>query len=373
MHLKMKEYQIRPKSSLFAVLIAMSLLFSVDGQQSGQRWINSDYVTNGRVDTGTSGAHLAVRDGPGIGYNLVGRLPHGQTVHIIRQQNNWVILGPDGNPAAAAGRWVNAAYIKNGRVDTGSSGAQLAVRSGPGIEHDLVDRLSHGQQVRTIRHANGWAEVQTYGATPAVTKPVTAARTTSRTSTASVPYPAIAKVDPIRPPVDNLVLNGTFSSTAFALPESNGSRTDNLSGRWVRSSKTPWTLSPTGGNLGAYARALNTLHPVRLLYLARDDKRSKGKYVLQFDYVLTHPKDTLAVKVFVSDSDILVGTVGGDFRMNDTEKFPDMIELPSVPDWTSHSVAVELGEGYNFVYVLFYGTGAGNTGLDNVNLFPQRR
>jgi hypothetical protein len=179
--------------------------------------------------------------------------------------------------------------------------------------------------------------------------------------------------EPIRPPVSNLILNGDFSAASLALPTATGDTTAELSGRWMRSVTSPWELSPYGGNLGAYARAAASRQQTRLLYVASDTKRSTGSYLLRFDYILTDPADALAVKVFVSDRDITVGTDGGVLKMNDVQSLPDMISLPSAAGWTTYSLSVELGGGYNYIYVLFTGSGAGNTGIDNVTLSPKRR
>jgi len=178
---------------------------------------------------------------------------------------------------------------------------------------------------------------------------------------------------PVRPPVDNLVLNGDFSTASLALPTTTGDTTAELSGRWLRSVSSPWEISPYGGNLGPYVRAAASREGSRLLYVANDAKRSQGRYLLHFDYLITDPSDVLGVKVFVSDRDITVGTDGGDFRMNNTQRPGDLVMLPAAAGWTAYHLPVELGNGYNYVYVLFMGSGNGNTGIDNVSLSPQRR
>jgi hypothetical protein len=179
--------------------------------------------------------------------------------------------------------------------------------------------------------------------------------------------------EPIRPPVSNLILNGDFSAASLALPTASGDTTAELSGRWLRPSVSPWEIVPYGGNLGGYVRAAASRSESRLLYLASDAKRSKGGYVLRFDYILTNTSDSLAVKVFVSDRDITVGTTGGDFRMDNAQRSQDMVVLSPAAGWSTYYLPVELGEGYNYVYILFSGSGTGNTGLDNISLVPRRR
>jgi hypothetical protein len=275
-------------------------------------------------------------------------------------------------------------------VNTGDAGAQLAVRSGPGLNYVLIDRLSSGQRVTACETKNGWIRISenqgTVSSVPApVQKPVAApvqvavpaaavskfAGAPATTVSAVTDRPVVQTV--VRPPVDNLVLNGDFSEMALAIPFSGGNSTMELSGRWLCSSGAAWAISPKGGNLGAYVRAPASAEPARLLYLAGDGKRSTGRYVLRFDYIRTGPSDELGVKVFVSDRDITIGTDGGDFHMNSSQRPADMVSLPGNAAWATYYLPVELSGGYNYIYVLFIGSGAGNTGVDNVMLSPVRR
>ena len=396
-----------------ALLISL-LLFagSVPRAQAGapaqERWINASYVKNGAVDTGTPSAKLAVRSGPGTNYEAIDSLSSGQKVTADKTQNGWIRISSVGTPtvALAAGQewWINATYIKDGLVDTGNSSAKLAVRSGPGSNYSQVEALSAGQKVTVCETKNGWIRITPIAISPAAkeeatpvvasapaAKPVAAVKRKKPAQQESTPQVAISKptsvpepvvvapavprpvLVPVRPPVDNLILSGDFSGTALALPTAAGDTTAELSGRWIRSVNSAWEISPVGGNLGPYVRAAASRDAGRLLYVASDAKRSKGSYVLRFDYILTDPSDVLGVKVFVSDSDITIGTDGGNFRMNNSQRPNDVVMLPSGASWVTYYLPVELGSGYNYVYVLFVGSGAGNTGIDNVSLVPQRR
>lgn len=364
-----------------------------------ERWINSAYVKNGTVDTGNSSAKLAVCSGPGLNFAQVDSLSFGQKVVSDKTKDGWVRLtsgsasvsAPASASAAtpqsvATQQWINAAYVKNSTVDTGNSSAKLAVRSGPGIDYTQVDSLASGQKVTVLENKNGWVRIASVVAvTPAPVKPpvaknpvpvreeksAAAAPVARLTSTPVLPpRPVFA---PVRPPVSNLILSGDFSGAALALPTTAGDTTAELSGRWIRSSTSAWEIFPSGGNLGPYVRAAASREAGRLLYVVNDEKRSTGSYVLRFDYILTDATDVLGVKVFVSDSDIAIGTDGGNFRMNSTQRPDDMIMLPAGATWVTYYLPVELGNGYNNIYVLFVGSGAANTGIDNISLSPQRR
>ncbi len=293
-------------------------------------------------------------------------------------------------------RWIYSAYVKNGMVDIGSSSAKLAVRSGPGLNFNQVDTLVSGQKVESYATSKGWIRISPSGSavvnpepSPAVKQapaqpvipgsaPVSAPvikQASAQPVTASAVSPVLPRPIPVpvRPPVDNLILSGDFSTTALGLPTAAGDTTAELSGRWIRSVAASWEIFPYGGNLGPYVRAAASRDAGRLLYVVSDAKRSTGSYVLRFDYILTEPADVLGVKVFVSDRDITIGTDGGDFRMNSFQRPSDMITLPISASWSTYYLPVELGNGYNYIYVLFSGSGSGNTGVDNVSLSPQRR
>lgn len=216
-----------------------------------------------------------------------------------------------------------------------------------------------------------------------VEKPVPTPMVVEKPAPAAVPAPVPVTVTaaplprpvpvPVRPPVENLILSGDFSGASLALPTATGDTTAELSGRWLRSVTSPWEISPYGGNMGSYARAAASRETSLLLYVASDAKRSAGSYLLNFDYILADPSDVLGVKVFVSDRDITIGTDGGNFRMNNPQRPADMVILPTSASWIKYSMPVELGSGYNYIYVLFTGSGIGNTGIDNISLSPRRR
>jgi uncharacterized protein YgiM (DUF1202 family) len=377
--------------------------------ETTERWINSAYVKNGTVDTGNSSAKLAVRSGPGLNFSQVDSLSFGQKVVSDKTKDGWVRLIPGSASVSApvsasvttpqsvaTQQWINAAYVKNSIVDTGNSSAKLAVRSGPGINYTQVDSLSSGQKVAVLENKNGWVRIAPAVAGTPVATPVVAVTPASVKPAAnkSVPVleqkpafvekPVVKPVStpvapprpvfvPVRPPVNNLILSGDFSGAALALPATAGDATAELSGRWIRSSTSVWEIFPSGGNLGPYVRAAALREAGRLLYVVNDEKRSTGSYVLRFDYILADAADVLGVKVFVSDSDIAIGTDGGNFRMNGTQRPDDMVMLPAGQTWVTYYLPVELGNGYNNIYVLFVGSGSSNTGIDNVSLSPQRR
>jgi uncharacterized protein YraI len=406
----MNEGTFMKQMKLYVILSLLSVCAGSHVQaETTERWINSAYVKNGTVDTGNSSAKLAVRSGPGLNFTQVDSLSFGQKVVSDKTKDGWVRLIPGSASVSApvsasvttpqnvaTQQWINAAYVKNSIVDTGNSSAKLAVRSGPGISHTQVDSLASGQKVTVLENKNGWVRIApavagapvaapVVAVTPAPVKPAANKSAPVREQKpAFVEKPIVKPVStpvapprpvfvPVRPPVSNLILSGDFSGAALALPTTAGDTTAELSGRWIRSSTSVWEIFPSGGNLGPYVRAAASREAGRLLYVVNDEKRSTGSYVLRFDYILTDATDILGVKVFVSDSDIAIGTDGGNFRMNGAQRPDDMVMLSAGATWVTYYLPVELGNGYNNIYVLFVGSGSSNTGIDNVSLSPQRR
>ncbi len=169
-----------------------------------------------------------------------------------------------------------------------------------------------------------------------------------------------------------LIRAGDFSTASLALVAAEGSLSSELSTCWLRSKSHPWKIMDTGGNLGAHARVSSAgSQPSRMLYVVRNDKAAKGGYRLTFDYVLTDPSDALGVTVFAMDKDLRVGASSGAIHM-DKGMQAGMTKMPVSSRWKTGTLSVNLGDGYNYVYVLFAGTGmAGYTGVDNVFLMPE--
>jgi hypothetical protein len=358
---------------LLTANVALSFSSPVKVRQA-QYWVSDKHVKRSRVDIRTD-AVLAVRSGPGKQYSLLDCLPDETQIISLERKNGWIRISPPARfPSGSAwSYWISDACVKNNRVSVGTKAA-LPVQSGPGMQYSRCGYLLDGEQISILGIQNGWIRIATPSQRVSPNRSLVHNQPASQLKSVTAPVTVTPSVQTlVCPPIDNLILNGDFSSTALALPSIKGNSTRELSGHWLRSSQSSWELLPHGGNFGAYVRAPAYHAPCRLLYLATDSGRSTGSYVLQFDYVLKKSTDTLGVKVFVSDRDVSVGTGGGDFMMDAHSEMRDLIMLPVSPIWATYRVPVELGNGYDNIYVLFCGTGMEHTGIDNVSLSPVPR
>uniref|UniRef100_UPI00321799B6 SH3 domain-containing protein n=1 Tax=uncultured Draconibacterium sp. TaxID=1573823 RepID=UPI00321799B6 len=95
---------------------------------------------------------LNVRTGPGINYNLASRIKpvkFGSVLKSFREENGWCKIN------ASEELWVFAKYTRD--VTKGKVTANvLNVRSGPGVNNEVVDKLNRGSDIIIETEQNGW-------------------------------------------------------------------------------------------------------------------------------------------------------------------------------------------------------------------------
>lgn len=142
------------------------------GRIGENQWVCMDYIrvigqsgsgnasgnTSGNASGGTAkvtgAVQLNVRSGPGTEYSKIGSLSRGMTVNVYETKTDgagtkWARI--------AQGQWVCMTYLTmdgNGEQETGYgvviSKTNLNVRSGPGTQYSLVDRLAPGAGVEIL-------------------------------------------------------------------------------------------------------------------------------------------------------------------------------------------------------------------------------
>jgi len=168
---------------------------------------------------------------------------------------------------------------------------------------------------------------------------------------------------------DVLARTETFSGISFVVPDRMGMPASRLSGRWIRSAGINWEIVKTDGQKNVFAKVKSS-RPSKLLYVISDKKKRKGRSRLSFDFIKTRSKDLLGMKLFATDEDVKIGQNTGQLLMGEETIPSDLEILPSAYSWDTRTLTVDLGDGYNYIYVLFMGTGLGTTGLDNVRFVP---
>jgi uncharacterized protein YgiM (DUF1202 family) len=164
----------------------------VHTSSSAEGWVNSNFLVSSVpisslpiIDGGSppsSGATavvntgaLNVRGGPGLAYAVITVIYQGQTVELLarNQEGSWVVVRLSNGTQgwANAGELITSvpvsslpvtgapAPVSSGTVAVGA----LNVRSGPGVEYNVITAVTHGQIVGLIgRNASStWLQIQT--------------------------------------------------------------------------------------------------------------------------------------------------------------------------------------------------------------------
>lgn len=153
-------------------------------------WTHSGYLTDSNPakardrDTGYSrgqtywidaprDGHLNLRSGPGTRYKVIDKMPHGATARVVYKQNGWYKLTFDGRTGWASSRFLSdqkpAAHRDRDQgqvywIDAPRNG-QLNLRSGPGRNYKVIDKMPHGAKARVIYKQNGWYKLRFDGKT----------------------------------------------------------------------------------------------------------------------------------------------------------------------------------------------------------------
>ena len=102
---------------------------------------------------------LNVRNGPGQGYAIVGRMEHGTTVYPEKWENGWAYIT---SPFTG---WCSGDYLKQAGVAEGGSywvwaDGGLNVRSGPGKDYKSIGMLHDFDVITPVKWENGWAYIE---------------------------------------------------------------------------------------------------------------------------------------------------------------------------------------------------------------------
>ena len=138
--------------------------------------------SNGSIPTPTStgtvcnlsnGVYLHVRTGPSLDNSIIAYLSEGDTVNIIKEVNGWYEIEYNGQIAYVYGAYVNPNNNNNnnsipatkytGTVCNLNPGVVLHVRSGAGLNYNIIADLTEGTTVNIIKEVNGWYEINYNG------------------------------------------------------------------------------------------------------------------------------------------------------------------------------------------------------------------
>jgi uncharacterized protein YgiM (DUF1202 family) len=96
-------------------------------------------------------ADAKVHSRPDAASAELGTLPAGHIVFVSRTENGWAGI----SPPDSVGVWVNSEFVDGSRVVAKS----IQVRSGPGLNHDIVGTLQRGAPVMELGTSGDWCKI----------------------------------------------------------------------------------------------------------------------------------------------------------------------------------------------------------------------
>lgn len=144
-------------------------------------------TSTGTVCNLNSGVVLHVRSGAGLDYSIIADLNEGATVNIIKQVGDWYEINYNGQIAYIYSAYVNTnnssgnsnsnsssnnsnnnntpvpSTAYEGTVCNLSYGVNLHVRSGAGLDYNIIADLSEGATVNIIKKVGSWYEINYNG------------------------------------------------------------------------------------------------------------------------------------------------------------------------------------------------------------------
>lgn len=147
-----------------ALFVSAFLLGAISAFAGSEQWVLGQYVKNNCIDTGTAGAGLNIRSGPGTTFSAIGSVKNGEIIKSYENKDGWIRISPDEvqvttESNVAPQQWVQNQYIKSGRVNTGSSKAGLNVRSRPDEHSSVVKSLKSGERVTVYAREGEWVRI----------------------------------------------------------------------------------------------------------------------------------------------------------------------------------------------------------------------
>lgn len=100
----------------------------------------------------SKGAHINVRSGGNLNYEVLTRLEDGQEVIVLREVLGWFeILPPEG-----VCLWIHQSFVKDNQIMTDS----VNIRSRPSLESSVNAQMSRGETIEPILQEGEWLKIK---------------------------------------------------------------------------------------------------------------------------------------------------------------------------------------------------------------------
>ncbi|RFU65833.1 SH3 domain-containing protein [Peribacillus glennii] len=137
-----------------------SLLFATALYPMGQ----AEAVENGEAVVQRN--HINMREGPGVSYEVVEKIPFGMSFTIVMEENEWLKIRTSDGTEGWVAKWL-AKADRNLSADSAQSMGKgiiktedVRVRTGPGTSHNLVGSLKQGSTVEILAQNGTWIQIK---------------------------------------------------------------------------------------------------------------------------------------------------------------------------------------------------------------------
>lgn len=149
---------------LLTLTLALLLLLMPMTAMAANAWDNLGGTTGTSTNTVYATEAVAVRNGPGTQYSVVGYLAAGEKVELVGTYGNWSLVIWNNQYGYVASSYLTTYYYGGGTGTnynwiTAVATVNTVVRTGPGTYYPQAATLAKGQTVLVRQVSNGWAEV----------------------------------------------------------------------------------------------------------------------------------------------------------------------------------------------------------------------
>lgn len=145
-------------STTFLFIIILIIAF----QPQPQAATATDFVTITAVS-------VNIREGPSLSYPLVTQVKKGEKYPILKEKNDWSQISLSNGKTGWVANWLTRKTNSSRAADSAdtpissatASTDQLRVRSGPGINFQIIGYLNKGQKVTVIEENENWIKIST--------------------------------------------------------------------------------------------------------------------------------------------------------------------------------------------------------------------
>ncbi|SFG21187.1 SH3 domain-containing protein [Sporolactobacillus nakayamae] len=157
--------------------------------KDGSAYVSADYIKTGSASetsapastqtlyTGTTTANLNVRSGASTSGKLLTTLKKGSGVEVVGTSGNWLKIKYNGGTAYVSGDYVKNAGSTSSSdssnetvLYTGTTTANLNVRSGASTSNKIMATLKKGSSVEVVGTSGNWLKIKYNGGTAYVSK-----------------------------------------------------------------------------------------------------------------------------------------------------------------------------------------------------------